>query len=222
MTTHYLACDLGAESGRVMLGTLSDGRLTLEEIHRFPNITIRLGDSLRWDILRTFDELKKGLTKVAKRGIPVKSLSVDSWGVDYVWSGLGQEMLAPAYIYRDSRTDATFASGTARAGREKIFAETGIQFMTFNTLYQLIADLETSAALVRSADGFLCIADYLNFLFSGVRRMEESLASTTQLYNPATRQWSKPLIEEFGFPKSIFPEIVPSGTFLGPISAETA
>jgi len=222
MTTHYLACDLGAESGRVMLGTLSDGRLTLEEIHRFPNITIRLGSSLRWDILRTFDELKKGLAKVSQRGIAVQSLSVDSWGVDYVWSGLGQEMLAPAYIYRDARTDATFASATARAGKDKIFAETGIQFMTFNTLYQLVADLETSGALVRSADGFLCIADYLNALFSGVRRMEESLASTTQLYNPATRQWSKTLIQEFGFPEAIFPEIVPSGTVLGPLTPEVA
>lgn len=218
MTSHYIACDLGAESGRVMLGTLSERRLTLEEIHRFPNITIRLGSSLRWDILRTFDELKKGLAQVAQRGVPVQSLSVDSWGVDYVWSGLGQDMLAPAYIYRDPRTDATFKKALAQAGREKIFAETGIQFMSFNTLYQLIADQEASPGLVREADGFLGIADYLNFLFSGVRRAEESLASTTQIYNPATRQWSKPLIEEFSLPAGAFPEIVPSGTVLGPLS----
>ena len=175
MASHYIACDLGAESGRVMIGTLDSGKLVLEEIHRFPNITIKLGGSIRWDILRTFDELKKGLAKVAERGVSAASLSVDSWGVDYVWSGFGQEMLAPAYIYRDPRTDATFEKALATVGREKIFAETGLQFMSLNTLYQLMADMETSPELARQADGFLCIADYLNFLFSGVRKAEESL-----------------------------------------------
>lgn len=222
MPTHYLACDLGAESGRVMLGSLESGKLTLEEIHRFPNLTIKLGNSIRWDILRTFDELKKGMAKVAARGIPVSSVSVDSWGVDYVWSGLGQEMLAPAYIYRDPRTDATFERAQATVGREKIFSETGIQFMALNTLYQLMADMETSPELARRADGFLCIADYLNFLFSGVRKAEESLASTTQLYNPSTRTWSDALITAFGFPRTAFAEIVPSGTLLGPLTDSVA
>jgi rhamnulokinase len=218
MPNHFIACDLGAESGRVMLGTLAEGRLTLLEIHRFPNVTIRLGGSLRWDILRTFNELKKGLAKLAKHGHAPASLSVDSWGVDYVWSGLGQEMLAPSYIYRDPRTDATFEKALATVGREKIFSETGIQFMSLNTLYQLMADMETSPELARQADGFLCIADYLNFLFSGVRKAEESLASTTQIYNPASRTWSDELISAFGFPRSAFPEIVPSGTVLGPLT----
>ena len=217
MPTHYIACDLGAESGRVMLGSLESGKLALEEIHRFPNITVKLGPSIRWDILRTFDELKKGLAKIAGRGITASSLSVDSWGVDYVWSGLGQEMLSPAYIYRDPRTDATFDKALAKVGRAKIFAETGIQFMSLNTLYQLMADMETSPDLARQADGFLCIADYLNFLFSGVRKAEESLASPTQIYHPAKRAWSEELISAFGFPRSAFPEIVPSGTVLGPL-----
>ena len=222
MATYYIACDLGAESGRVMLGALESGKLMLEEIHRFPNITIKLGRSIRWDILRTFDELKKGLSKIAERGISVSSLSVDSWGVDYVWSGLGQDMLSPAYIYRDSRTDSTFEKALATVGREKIFSETGIQFMALNTLYQLMADMETSPELAKQAEGFLCIADYLNFLFSGVRKAEESLASTTQIYNPATRAWSDVLISEFGFPKSSFPGIVPSGTVLGPLTDAVA
>lgn len=222
MASHYIACDLGAESGRVMIGTLDSGKLVLEEIHRFPNITIKLGGSIRWDILRTFDELKKGLAKVAERGVSAASLSVDSWGVDYVWSGFGQEMLAPAYIYRDPRTDATFEKALATVGREKIFAETGLQFMSLNTLYQLMADMETSPELARQADGFLCIADYLNFLFSGVRKAEESLASTTQVYNPVTRAWSEELISAFGFPRSAFPEIVPAGTVLGPLTEAVA
>ncbi len=222
MATYYIACDLGAESGRVMLGSLESGKLVLEEIHRFPNVTIKLGRSIRWDILRTFDELKKGLSKIAERGISVSSLSVDSWGVDYVWSGLGQDMLSPSYIYRDSRTDATFEKALATVGREKIFSETGIQFMALNTLYQLMADMETSPELARQAEGFLCIADYLNFLFSGVRKAEESLASTTQIYNPSTRAWSDVLISAFGFPESAFPGIVASGTVLGPLADAVA
>jgi len=222
MKTHYIACDLGAESGRVMLGTLTDGHLELEEVHRFPNLIIRLGASLRWDILRTFDELKKGLAKVAARDVRVTSLSVDSWGVDYVWSGFGQEMLAPAYIYRDARTDATFERALATVGRERIFGETGIQFMPLNTLYQLMADLEASPQLLAHAEGFLCIADFLNFLFSGKRVAEESLASTTQIYNPRTKNWSDDLIAAFGFPRAAFPEIVASGTRLGPITEDIA
>lgn len=222
MASHYIACDLGAESGRVMLGTLDSGKLTLEEIHRFPNITVRIGKSLRWDILRTFDELKKGLAKVAERGLPVSSLSVDSWGVDYVWSGFGQEMLAPAYVYRDTRTDATYEKAIAAVGKEKIFAETGIQFMSFNTIYQLVADMETSPEIFRQAEGFLCIADYLNFLFSGVRCIEESMASTTQIYNPVGRKWSQELISAFGFPAGAFPKIVPAGTVLGPLVEDVA
>lgn len=222
MKTHYIACDLGAESGRVMLGTLCDGHLALEEVHRFPNLIVRLGASLRWDILRTFDELKKGLAKVAARDLVATSLSVDSWGVDYVWSGFGQDMLAPAYIYRDARTDATFERALNMLGRERIFGETGIQFMSLNTLYQLMADLETSPRLLAQADGFLCIADYLNFLFSGKRVAEESLASTTQIYNPRTKTWSDDLIAAFGFPRAAFPEIVASGTRLGPITGDVA
>ena len=222
MAAYYIACDLGAESGRVMLGSLDAGTLVIEEIHRFPNVTIRLGGSTRWDILRTFDELKKGISKVAARGLPVSSLSVDSWGVDYVWSGLGQEMLAPAYTYRDPRTDATFEKALSTVGREKIFSETGLQFMALNTLYQLMADVETSPELVRLADGFLGIADYLHFLFSGVRKVEESFASTTQVYNPAKRAWSEALISAFGFPRSAFPDIVPSGTVLGLLSDSVA
>lgn len=205
-----------------MLGTLSDGRLTLEEIHRFPNLIVRLDGTLRWDILRTFGELKEGLAKLGRRDLKAVSLSVDSWGVDYVWSGFGQAMLAPAHVYRDPRTEGPFEKALATVGREKIFSETGIQFMALNTLYQLIADMETSPDLYRHSDGFLCIADYLHFLFSGVRRMEESLASTTQIYNPRTRMWSQALIEAFGFPANAFPQIVPSGTKLGPLQPEIA
>ena len=219
---HYIACDLGAESGRVILGRLRAGRVTLEEIHRFPNGAVRIAGSLRWDVLRIFDELKTGLRKVAARGVWAESLSVDSWGLDYVLIGDGQPMLAPPHHYRDPRTEAPYAAALTSPGAELIFAETGIQFMPINTLYHLIAEQERSPRLLALAERFLTIADYLHFLFSGVAVVEESLASTTQLYNPVTRAWSERLIATFAFPRKIFPPIVPSGTPLGGLLPEVA
>jgi rhamnulokinase len=216
----YLAMDLGAESGRVILGTLEGGRLTLEEIHRFPTGASRIGGSLRWNLLRIFEELKVGLRKVAALKVPVESLSVDSWGVDYVLFNTRQPMLSLPYHYRDERTGRTFPAALEKAGREKIFGETGIQFMAINTLYHLIADVEENPDVLDIADQFLNIADYLNYLFSGVARNEVSTASTTQMYNPVTGGWSKALIETFGLPSRLFPKIVPSGTRLGPLQPE--
>jgi rhamnulokinase len=218
----YIACDLGAESGRVILGRLGDGKVTLEEIHRFANGAVKIAGSLRWDILRIFDELKIGLRKVAAKGLPVESLSVDSWGLDYVLTGAGQPMLSLPYTYRDARNDAPFAAALKAPGAAPIFAETGIQFMSINTLYQLIAERANSAHLLALADRFLMIADYLHFLFSGVAAAEESLASTSQLYNPITRRWSERLAEVFALPPHLFPPLVAPGTRLGPLLPELA
>ncbi|EMI22856.1 rhamnulokinase [Rhodopirellula maiorica SM1] len=220
MEKHYIACDLGAESGRVILGTLRDGRLTLEEIHRFANGATKIQNSLRWNIIRIFDELKQGLRMVADRGVAASGMSVDSWGVDYVLLNDRQPMLGLPYQYRDARTEPTYAAALENPGRETIFAETGIQFMAINTLYHLIADVKENSDLLQIADQFLNIADYLNFLFCGVGRAEVSLASTTQLYNPTTGQWSAELIRQFALPEKIFPPIVASGTRLGPLLSE--
>jgi rhamnulokinase len=219
---HYIACDLGAESGRVILGSLDSGRMTLQEIHRFPNGGVKIANSLRWNILSIFNELKIGLRKVTASGVRAESLSVDSWGLDYVFTGAGQPLLSLPYHYRDARTDRTYAAAQKSPGREFIFAETGIQFMPINSLYHLLDDLERSPRLLEIADQFLTIADYLHFLFSGVAAIEVSLASTTQLYNPAIGAWSERLIEAFGFPPHLFPRLVPSGTRLGPLSSEVA
>lgn len=217
---HYIACDLGAESGRVMLGTLQDGKLEIEEIHRFTNGPIRIMGSYRWDTLRIFEELKRGLRKVAERGVAPRSLSVDSWGVDYVLMRGREPQLSVPFHYRDSRTDATYEAALAKAAA--IFDETGIQFMPINTLYQFLADLQQQPEIVGLADRFLLMGDYFNYLFSGRGVAEESLASTTQIYNPRKRAWSRELIDSFGFNKSIFPEIVASGSLLGPIREEIA
>jgi rhamnulokinase len=219
-TKHYIACDLGAESGRVMLGRLEQGRLTLEEMHRFPSAAVQVLGSYRWDVLRIFEELKTGLRCVGDRRIPVASVSVDSWGVDYVLINSVHPMLSPPFHYRDARTESTYERVLKKVGAELIFAETGIQFMPINTIYHLVSDAEKSPALLEVADCFLTIGDYFNYLFSGVPRVDESNASTTQLYNPRTRTWSKTLIERCGLPQKLFPQLVASGTILGPLLPE--
>ncbi|XHR30720.1 MAG: rhamnulokinase family protein [Chthoniobacteraceae bacterium] len=212
---HYIACDLGADSGRVILGTLKDGKVILEEVHRFPTGVSKVQGSFRWNVLRIFEELKAGLRKVAAKGISAESMSVDSWGVDYVYFNPRQPMLALPYQYRDSRTDGPYAFALKNIGREQIFSETGIQFMQINTFYQLISDVEQNSDIQGIADKFLCIADYLHYLFSGAVKQEISMASTTQVYNPRTRQWSQALIKAARIPERLFPELVDSGTRLG-------
>lgn len=209
---NYIACDLGAESGRVLLGTLAQNRLTLEEIHRFPNGPIAIGGTLRWDVLRIFEELKLGLKIAAGRGIPIAGISCDSWGVDYVLLSGDEPMLTLPYHYRDPRTDGGLERAFAVVPADTIFQETGIQFMAINTLYQLQADLQKRPEILNFADWFLNIGDYFNYLLSGCCVAEESLASTTQLYSPHSRDWSGMLIKRFGFPARIFPKILPSGT----------
>ena len=215
----YIACDLGAGSGRVMLGRLSEGKLSLAEVHRFASEPVKLAGTLRWNLLQIFTELTAGLRKVAASGRAVDSLSVDSWGVDYALLGTREPLLGLPYHYRDARTDDVYEGAVKQAGAELIFEETGIQFMPINTLYQLVAEQERNPALLAAAEQFLTVADYLHFLFCGVGRVEESLASTTQIYNPRTRDWSRKLIEAFGLPEKIFPPLVPSGTLLGPLTA---
>ncbi len=215
---HYIACDLGAESGRVILGTVSDGKVNLDEVHRFPNGAIRIQNSLRWNLLAIFNELKKGLQKVADKDCSPTSLSVDSWGVDYAWSNSKQPILALPFQYRDARTEETYSATMDKVGEEKIFAETGIQFMSINTIYQLVSDAKHNSDVLGIADQFLNIADHMNYLFSGVARAEASLASTTQIYNPNTNDWSKELIEQLGLPAKLFPQVVPSATKLGKLT----
>ena len=219
MSTHYLACDLGAESGRVMLGTLSAGSLKLEEVHRFPNTPIKTDGSIRWDIPRLFDEILVGLRKAAALGVPISSVSTDSWGVDYLCYGEDGSMLAPTYHYRDPRTEAGVKNALAKVDWKTIFAETGIQFMPLNTLFQLAAEtperLEKARLLLGIGDGF-------NYWLGGQAVAEQSLASTFQLYNPRTGNWSELLIKALGLPRDLLPRIVPSGTRLGPMRPEIA
>jgi rhamnulokinase len=219
---YYVALDLGAESGRVMLGSLADGRLQLEEVHRFPTGAMSVAGTLRWDILHFFEEIKTGLRKIAARGIAPASLSTDSWGVDYVYFREGEPLLTMPFHYRDTRTEGPFKCAGEKVLREKIFEETGIQFMAINTLFHFEAQQRQDPAIFAGADRFLNIADYFNARLSGVEAAEESLASTTQLYNPQTHAWSPKLISTLELSASLFPKIVPGATVLGPIQGELA
>src|ERR1700744_5594847 len=191
MPRHYLACDLGADSGRLILGTLADGKISLEELHRFPNGTVKTSGALHWDIDRLFQELKIGLKKAAATQLPIASISTDSWGVDYVLYDERGLILPPVWSYRDSRTVLGVENVKAKVDAATLYSITGIQFLPFNTIYQIA--VEPPERLARTKQ-LLLIGDAFNYFCSGVARNEVSLASTTQLYDPAHRRWSRQLL----------------------------
>ena len=222
MEKHYLAIDLGAESGRVMLGSLEGGKLTVEEIHRFPNTPVSVQGTLRWDLLALFHGAKAGLKKAADRGVAISGVSTDAWGVDYVLLAPHEALLSPAFHYRDERLDGAPEKVFAQVPADRIFAETGIQFMQINTLYQLWTDSRTRPEMLEWADRFLMIGDWFNYLCSGKPLGEATLASTSQLYNPVKGEWAWDLIAGLKLPRKVFPELVRPGTRLGPLAREVA
>jgi len=197
-----------------MLGTLADGKIVLEELHRFPNGPVKTSGALHWNIDALLNELKVGLTKAAARNLPIASISTDSWGVDYVLYDERNLIMQPVWCYRDARTASGVENTKAKVDWPAIYAETGIQFMALNTIYQLAA--ETPERLAR-AKQLLLIGDAFNYFCSGVARNEVSLASTTQLYNPKTRMWSKKLLDTLNLREEMFAPICASGTRLGPM-----
>lgn len=220
MPSTHIAIDLGAESGRVMLGTAEAGRIALREIHRWPSRRVHIAGGQRWDLLFMWAEMLNGLKKAAATGEAIASLSVNSWAVDYVLLKQGHPYLTPPFMYRDERVDKPFATIMADAELKRaIFDESGIQFLPFNTAYQLQAE---DAEFLAFADGLLLIADYFNHLLGGEALQERSNASTTQLYNPRTRGWSRSLLERLGLPSELLPELCDAGTLLGTISQEVA
>ena len=219
MPTHYLACDLGADSGRLILGTLEDGKIALEELHRFPTGATKVAGALHWEFDRLLNELKTGLKQAGARKLPIASISTDSWGVDYVLYDERGLPLSPVWCYRDSRTAQGVEIVKEKLEWPIIFAETGIQFMALNTIYQIAT--EPPARLAR-AKHILLIGDAFNFFCSGVARNEVSLASTTQLYNPTHKRWSKKLFAALGLREDLFAPICPGGTRLGPLKKNLA
>lgn len=219
----YLAFDLGAESGRAIIGTLADARLTLEEIYRFPNEPVRIPDGLHWDVLRLFHEMKEGLRRAAARyGTGLKSLAVDTWGVDFGLLGDKDILLANPYHYRDGRTRGVMEEAFKIVQREEIFSQTGIQFLPFNSLYQLLAWRQQHPDLLSQAQAFLMIPDLFNFFFTGIKAGEFTNATTTQMYNPRTGAWAADMLAKLGLPVNLLPAVNPPGTIVGQILPRVA
>jgi rhamnulokinase len=219
----YLGVDLGAESGRVVAGLFDGGRIRLEELHRFPNGPVSVAGTLRWDVLRLWSDIQAGLAQAAaKFGSGIASVGVDTWGVDYVLLSNTGEMLGQPYHYRDSRTEGLLNHATTRVPKREIFAETGLQFMEINTLYQLIAMQKTDPALLQMADRLLLMPDFFHWLLSGSKVVEFTNATTTQCFHPKSGQWSFDLLRKFDLPTRVFSEVVHPGTKLGRLRDDIA
>jgi len=213
VTSHetYLAADLGAGSGRVMAGSFDGSRLELEEIHRFQNPGVRILDSLHWDALHLFEEIKRGMHRAAERR-PV-SVGVDTWGVDYALLDRTGALIGNPYHYRDGHKAGAMARAFDVVPKRKIFEHTGIQFMEINTLYQLFS-MKDSPALAQ-AERLLMMPDLFHYWLTGVQVCELTDASTTQFYDPRKKTWASELLDALGLPASILGGLVDPGTKIG-------
>jgi rhamnulokinase len=219
----HLAIDIGAESGRVIAGIWEGATIRLEEVHRFPNGPVQAAGTLRWNILKLWDEIQIGLTRAAKKfGNRIISVGVDTWAVDFVLLDKRGEMLEQPYHYRDSRTNGMMARAFKTVPRAELFAQTGLQFLQFNTLFQLLALKATDPGLLARADRLLMIPDFIHFRLCGSRVAEFTNATTTQCLDPRKRGWAKRMLKGFDLPEKIFPKIVSPGTRLGKLIPSVA
>jgi rhamnulokinase len=219
MSAGYLAVDLGAESGRVVLGRFDGRHVSLEEIHRFPNLPVRLPDGLHWDVLRILYEIKEGLAK-AVRGEEIEGIGVDSWGVDFGLLDRDGAVVSNPYHHRDTRTEGMVDEALRLVSREEIYGITGIQFLPINTLYQLLA--MRGSPLLEAAETLLLIPDLINYWLTGEKACEYTNATTTQLLDLNTGGWSQDLLKKLDLPSGLFAPTVSPGTELGPVLPEVA
>ena len=220
---NYLAVDLGAESGRVMIGMLADDRLSLIEAHRFTNIPVRLPDGLHWDVLHIWSEIKSGLSAaVSKCDQQVDAIGLDTWGVDFALLDKKGALLANPFHYRDSRTEGMIAEAFQHMTRESIFENTGIQFLEINTLYQLLAMVMKKSPLLEIAQTFLTIPDLFNYWLTGKIICEFTNATTTQCFDPQKRDWAHPLLGAMGIPDHLFQPVTEPGTVIDSLALGVA
>ena len=211
----FLAFDLGAESGRGIVGTLSGGNLALREIHRFPNTPVHLPQGLFWDSFRLFHEIEYGLRQAGREGAALDGIGVDTWGVDFGLIGRDGTLIENPRCYRDARTNGILEAAFARMPKEEIYARTGIQFLQFNTLFQLFAMQRDGASSLPAAHAMLMMPDLLSYWLSGKVASEITIASTSQIFDPRSMEWDRGLLEAFGLSSSILQKLVSPGTRLG-------
>ncbi|MCK3684951.1 rhamnulokinase [Maribellus sp. YY47] len=218
---HFLAFDLGASSGRAILGTLEEGNLELLEIHRFKNQMIRIHGSYYWNIYSLFDELKTGLKKcINEYKIQPDSIGIDTWGVDYSLISASGQLIGLPFAYRDHRTDNIMEEFFKVMPKQETYALSGIQFMQFNTLFQLFASQKEQHSRLKVATGLLFTPDTLNYLFTGKKKIEYTIASTSQMLKPGKAEWEEKLVQACGISSDILGEIVQPGEVVGKILNE--
>ena len=210
----FLAIDLGAESGRALLGRLDGGRVSLEEVHRFPNVPVKVGDALYWDVLRIFGEVKAGIAKAGEKA-DISSIAVDSWGVDFGLLDRDGELVSNPRNYRDPRTEGTMEKAFGVIPKKEIYGRTGVQFIRFNTIYQLLA--ARGSPLMDAAETLLLMPDLITYWLTGERSCEFTNATTTQLFDAQAGDWARDLAGAMGIPDRLFPEIVQPATRIGPL-----
>lgn len=218
----YIAVDLGAGSGRVFLAGVAPGELLLDEIHRFRYPPRESKGHLRWDLRLIFDEIKRGLRSAGARarelGREIRSIGVDGWGVDYGLIDIDGNLVADPVCYRDGRTGGIMEKVFERVPRAEIFERTGIQFLPFNTVFQLYA----GRSEFEMADRFLLLPDLINYQLTGRAAAEFTNATTTQMVNSATGEWDEGLLDRLDLPVGLLPEIITAGTDLGRLRADLA
>jgi len=220
---NYIAVDLGAESGRVMLGTITDNRLSLAELHRFSNGPTEEQGTLRWDFDRLLSEIKVGIGKAAQAASgEILGIGVDTWGVDFGLIGPDGKLLEAPYHYRDSRTNGMMDKAFEQMPKREVYQNTGIQFMQLNSLYQVLAMRLAESDPLAKAEKLVFVADLISYFLCGKVFGEYTLSSTSQMMDMTTGQWSEPIFEKLGLPMSIMPEIVMPGTVVGELTDAVA
>lgn len=215
MTNTYLAIDLGGGSGRVMAGSIRRNALKLEEIYRFQNRQISLGGHVYWDFLSLFQEVKNGLRQAAAKGYSIKSIGIDTWGVDFGLIDAAGNLLGNPVCYRDQRTDGLPEEVFSEQNLKLHYAEAGIQVMPINTLYQLYSMKKSGDAALQVAEKLLFMPDLFSYYLTGIANNEYSIASTSELLDAKKRDWNRALIADLGLPQRLFGDIVMPGTVRG-------
>lgn len=220
MPNYYMAIDVGASSGRNILGWLENGKIRLREIHRFANGPENRGGTLVWNVDRLFEEMTAGLRLAGEMGLKPKSVGVDTWGVDFVLLDTDDSLLGNAVAYRDARTRGMIEKVAEIISPQELYARTGIQSLVFNTIFQLQAMKTRSPGLIEQASRLLMMPDYLHFLLTGLKTNEYTEASTSQLLSAGAKDWDRDLINTLGYPSRIFGPISQSGIGVGTLRPE--
>jgi rhamnulokinase len=219
---NFLAFDLGATSGRAILGRLDSGLIKLEELHRFSNDPVQYNGEMHWDAPRLWFELRRALDIARRQAERIDSIGVDTWGVDYALLGEGGSLLENPYHYRDARTDGMVEEVTGKVTAERIYDQTGIQFMALNTLYQLYSASHRTPNLLYNAEFLVTMPDLLNFWLTGVVASEYTIASTTQFLDWRTRGWACDLLQKLEIPTHLLPPIIAPGSEIGRLRTDLA